>query len=165
MLDAGCGTGLCGPLVAPYARRLVGVDLSEGMLKQAAEKNVYDALVKAELTEYLGDHRDAFDLIVSADTLVYFGDLAGVLAAAARAAAGRAVRLHARARGRRDRRYRLPAGTARPLQPRPAHVERLLIAAGLQPAIAHAELRMEAGVPVAGLVVRAGKAAASQAPQ
>ena len=28
VLDAGCGTGLCGPLVAPYARRLVGVDLS-----------------------------------------------------------------------------------------------------------------------------------------
>ena len=26
--DAGCGTGLCGPLVAPYARRLVGVDSS-----------------------------------------------------------------------------------------------------------------------------------------
>ena len=28
VLDAGCGTGLCGPLVAPYARRLTGVDLS-----------------------------------------------------------------------------------------------------------------------------------------
>ena len=28
VLDAGCGTGLCGPLLAPYARRLVGVDLS-----------------------------------------------------------------------------------------------------------------------------------------
>ena len=35
VLDAGCGTGLCGPLVAPYARRLVGVDLSAGMLAQA----------------------------------------------------------------------------------------------------------------------------------
>ena len=28
VLDAGCGTGLCGSLVAPYARRLIGVDLS-----------------------------------------------------------------------------------------------------------------------------------------
>ena len=83
VLDAGCGTGLCGPLVAPYARRLVGVDLSEGMLAHAKEKNVYDALVKAELTEYLRDNSEAFDLIVSADTLVYFGDLEGVLAAAA----------------------------------------------------------------------------------
>ena len=33
VLDAGCGTGLCGPLVAPYARRLTGVDLSAGMLE------------------------------------------------------------------------------------------------------------------------------------
>ena len=83
MLDAGCGTGLCGPLLAPYARRLVGVDLSEGMLALAKEKNVYDALMKSELTDYLRDHAAAFDVIVSADTLVYFGDLEDVLAAAA----------------------------------------------------------------------------------
>ena len=57
VLDAGCGTGLCGPLVAPYARRLSGVDLSAGMLARAKEKNVYDALVQGELTEYLrGQH-------------------------------------------------------------------------------------------------------------
>ena len=78
VLDAGCGTGLCGPLVAPYARRLTGVDLSAGMLAQAKEKNVYDALMKGELTEYLRDSREAFDLIVSADTLVYFGGLEDV---------------------------------------------------------------------------------------
>jgi predicted TPR repeat methyltransferase len=53
VLDAGCGTGLCGAIVAPYARRLVGVDLSEGMLVHATSKNVYDSLIKAELTEYL----------------------------------------------------------------------------------------------------------------
>jgi predicted TPR repeat methyltransferase len=31
--------------------------------------------VTAELTEFLRGHRTSFDLIVSADTLVYFGDL------------------------------------------------------------------------------------------
>ena len=31
ILDAGCGTGLCGPLLAPYASRLTGVDLSSRM--------------------------------------------------------------------------------------------------------------------------------------
>jgi predicted TPR repeat methyltransferase len=35
VLDAGCGTGLCAPLIKPYARRLVGVDLSPGMLDRA----------------------------------------------------------------------------------------------------------------------------------
>ena len=37
----------------PYARRLIGVDLSAGMLKLAAEKQVYDELTHAELTEFL----------------------------------------------------------------------------------------------------------------
>src|SRR4249919_1981082 len=55
VLDAGCGTGLCGALVAPFARRLVGVDLSQGMLEHAKSKNVYHSLVKAELTDYLSD--------------------------------------------------------------------------------------------------------------
>ena len=34
VLDAGCGTGLCGPLLKPFAARLVGVDLSAGLLSQ-----------------------------------------------------------------------------------------------------------------------------------
>ena len=40
VLDAGCGTGLCGPLIAPYARRLVGVDLSARMLAQAQARRL-----------------------------------------------------------------------------------------------------------------------------
>ena len=77
VLDAGCGTGLCGAIVAPFARRLVGVDLSEKMLAQAQDKKLYRTLVKAELTDYLRNNSETFDLIVSADTLVYFGCLAG----------------------------------------------------------------------------------------
>jgi predicted TPR repeat methyltransferase len=38
-----------------------------------------------------------------------------------------------------------------------AYVERVLTAAGLQPWIVPAELRMESGSPVAGLVVRGTK--------
>src|SRR6478752_7597170 len=83
VLDAGCGTGLCGPLLAPYARRLNGVDLSEGMLALAEQKHVYDALTKGELTNHMRGLSAAFDVIVSADTLVYFGDLGQVVAAAA----------------------------------------------------------------------------------
>ena len=85
VVDAGCGTGLCGQLVAPYARRLVGVDLSESMLARARERNVYDELVKHELTAFLQDTPESFDVIVSADTLVYFGPLDAVTAAAANA--------------------------------------------------------------------------------
>lgn len=83
--DAGCGTGLCGPLLAPYKAQLTGVDLSDGMLAKARPRGCYDALVRAELTAFLATHPRCFDLVVSADTLCYFGALEEVLQAAAAA--------------------------------------------------------------------------------
>ena len=85
LIDLGCGTGLCGPLLRPHARRLEGVDLSPAMLEQARRLALYDELVCAELVEHLGKRTGAFDLAVAADVLIYFGDLAPVLAAVHRA--------------------------------------------------------------------------------
>lgn len=85
VLDAGCGTGLCGPLLRPLAARLVGVDLSSGMLRRARARGDYDDLHQAELTDFLGACPLAFDAIVSADVLIYFGALDEVFAAMARA--------------------------------------------------------------------------------
>lgn len=82
ILDAGCGTGLCEPLLRPLAHHLAGVDLSPGMLDRARARGGYDELVAGELTAYLVQHADAWDVIVSADTLVYFGDIREVCAAA-----------------------------------------------------------------------------------
>ena len=70
-------------MLRPYARRLVGVDLSTGMLVRARGVGAYDELAQAELTAYLQDQSHAYDVIVCADTLCYFGDLAPVLTAAA----------------------------------------------------------------------------------
>jgi predicted TPR repeat methyltransferase len=81
VLDGGCGTGLCASLLKPYARRLTGVDISPGMLSKAAEKNCYDDLVEMELHAYLSGQTKAWDLIVMADTLIYFGTLGGLFAA------------------------------------------------------------------------------------
>ena len=78
VIDLGCGTGLCGPLLAPWARQLVGCDLSAEMLMQAARREVYDELRKAELTAFLRGRPEAFDVVVSADTLNYFGELGDV---------------------------------------------------------------------------------------
>ncbi len=82
VMDAGCGTGLCGPLVARYAASLTGVDLSARMLEKAKSRRTYDALIKAELTAYLQSQVDTFDIILSADTLIYFGALEDLLAGA-----------------------------------------------------------------------------------
>lgn len=83
ILDAGCGTGLCGPLLRPYAQRLDGVDLSSKMLEKAKERGGYDELVAAELTAFIESRKDTYDVIACADTLCYFGKLEPVLAAAA----------------------------------------------------------------------------------
>jgi predicted TPR repeat methyltransferase len=158
VLDAGCGTGLCGPLLAPYARRLTGVDLSGRMLAQAREKHVYDDLVHGELTAYLQGLDEAFDVVVSADTLVYFGAIEAVVGAAARALrpGGRLIfSVEEAGDGEAEAGYGIrPHG-------RYVHttdyVERVLSAARLQADVVRAELRMESGAPVAGLVVRATK--------
>ncbi len=75
ILDAGCGTGLCGPLVRSLARTLVGVDLSTGMIEQARARGGYDELVVEELCAFMSSRPGAFDAVICADTLVYFGAL------------------------------------------------------------------------------------------
>ncbi len=82
VLDAGCGTGLCGPLLRSAARHLVGVDLSDGMIREARARASYDELHVAELTAFMSSRVACFDVVVSADTLVYFGALEAVAAAA-----------------------------------------------------------------------------------
>ena len=100
---------------------------------------------------------------MSADTLVYFGDLERVLDGAAGAlrasglfvftlehaaadAAGVDYRLEFHGRYSHTRVY----------------VERLLARFGLRAEVAQAELRMESGAPVAGLIVRATKPSPAQ---
>ncbi len=84
VLDLGCGSGWCGPLFRPYARRLVGVDLSPRMLAIAAGKRVYDELIEAGITEYLARAAGGIDVVVAANVLVYFGDLASLAEKVAR---------------------------------------------------------------------------------
>lgn len=82
ILDAGCGTGLCGLEVVAYSSQLTGVDLSAGMLEKAKQRNLYDTLIREELTDYLFSQFKAFDVIVSGDTFIYFGALEELLLAA-----------------------------------------------------------------------------------
>ena len=158
VLDAGCGTGLCGAMVAPFARRLLGVDLSERMLAHAKEKNVYHMLIRAELTEYLRSQSKAFDLIVSADTLVYFGNLEDVIAAISKALRPNGLFIFTL-----ERAVGCGAGVDYRLEPHgryshtQAYVEQLLNHFRLESKIVGAELRREAGASVPGLVIRATK--------
>lgn len=85
VLDAGCGTGLAGPVLKDRAAWLEGFDLSPQMVGKARSRAVYDVLHVGELVEVLSRHREAWDLIVAADVLVYVGDLAPAFRAASAA--------------------------------------------------------------------------------
>lgn len=160
--DVGCGTGLCGPLFKPWARRLVGCDLSGNMLERAAQREVYDTLHRQELTAWLQERPGEFDVVVSADTLIYFGDLHEVMRAAAGAlrADGRLLfTLEALddgdpVAGTAGQRLMLHGRYAHT----PAHVRSALAAAGLaEVALERHVVRVEGGEPVQGWVVTARK--------
>ena len=85
VVDLGCGTGLCGPLIRHVARNLTGVDLSAAMLEKAWGKSVYDELALGDAVQVLGSYADAFDLALCTDVMIYLGNLAPIFAAAQRA--------------------------------------------------------------------------------
>jgi len=153
-LDAGCGTGLCGLSVRPYARRLTGVDLSSGMLERAKSTDVYDELYEGELVAYMQSVRQVFDVIVSADTLTFFGALDSVLEAAhgAMRTGGLLIFTVEEMPERHARRgYRLdPQGRYRHSA---RYLRQVLAAAGFAVlAIESATLRVEWRRPIVGLV-------------
>jgi predicted TPR repeat methyltransferase len=162
VLDAGCGTGLCAPVVRPHARLLHGIDVSVGMLNKAREKGTYDLLSRTDLGVDETYPEGRFDLVVSSDVLVYFGDLAPVLRNIARRldpggwmvlsvedagtrAGTRGWMIHASGRYQHQRDY----------------LERTLVACGFTaPRVVLSErLRYEFGEPVPGLAIAAQRLA------
>jgi predicted TPR repeat methyltransferase len=83
VLDAGCGTGLSGVALKPLARRLIGVDLSAGMLKLAKRRAIYDDLINCDIVDYLRTRGQEFDVVSAADVLTYIGDVSEFFAQAA----------------------------------------------------------------------------------
>jgi predicted TPR repeat methyltransferase len=149
VLDAGCGTGLCGPLLRPLAKRLVGVDLSPGMLARARERGVYDELHEAELTAYLREHPESFDVLMAADVFIYFGDLSEIIALAAAAIRPGGVVAFSVERAAAKRTLASSGRWAHT----PEEVLEVSAAAGLEVEATEAALRFEQGVPVEGLLV------------
>jgi predicted TPR repeat methyltransferase len=158
ILDAGCGTGLCAEHFKPFARRLVGVDLSLEMLKRAALRRLYDELILGELTAFVGAVPAAWDHVVSADTLVYFGDLGPVMTAARRGLRPGGHLVFTLERSDES----LPQGFKINPHGRYSHTETyvrgVLAAAQLEPRrITPVHLRLELKTPVEGLLVVAAR--------
>ena len=153
--DAGCGTGLCADFLRRRAARLVGVDLSAGMLARARSRKAYDELIESELAAWLAGRSQEFDLIVSADTLCYFGALEQALTGAAGALrpGGRIVFTVERAADDVTAYHLDPTGRYSHAE---NYVRQVLAASGLDSiAIERVVLRLERGTEVQGLLASA----------
>ena len=156
MLDAGCGTGKCGPLLKPFADHLWGVDLSPKMTAKAEQLGIYQTLVVGELTAFIAARPKQFDVIVAADTLNYFGDLQPVLMAARAAVKDPGYLLFTLEKSGESQStgYRLnPNGRYSHSQ---SYLDEQLSSAGWEVSTSRvAVLRKEADQPVLGLLVAA----------
>ncbi|KAL2836777.1 S-adenosyl-L-methionine-dependent methyltransferase [Aspergillus pseudoustus] len=77
ILDAGCGTGLVGTYISTstlsnkseFTLQLDGLDLSEGMLSVAREKNVYSSLTPTDLNDPIPKPSGTYDVVICVGTL------------------------------------------------------------------------------------------------
>jgi predicted TPR repeat methyltransferase len=150
-LDLGCGAGLMGEALRDDVERFIGVDLSPAMIEQARERGAYDALAVDDATAFLRRQaQPAFDLVVAADSLVYIGDLAPLLAAVAAALTADGLFAFSLERFEGER-FALGA-TMRFAHSR-AYVEATAGEAGLRPFIIRSACaRREGGADVPGLI-------------
>ena len=151
ILDLGCGIGLAATAFRDVARRIDGVDLSPRMIEKAARRGVYDSLEVADAVAAMAVSAPRWNLILAADMLVYYADLAplfsaaaralppgGALAATAETAAGTAPVL------KQTRRFGHPE----------SHLRQAAATAGLRVALLEpASARTEKGQPVPGHVL------------
>ena len=149
VLDLGCGSGLSGVALKPFAAQLTGVDLSPEMLELSRARNIYDRLEVGEITEWLAKTNERFDIIASLDCLIYFGDLRAIVGAAAKRLKPGGVLFLSTERGDRYP-YQL-TDTGRYAH-HPDHVRDAAAEAGLAVAVLNeAFLRMEYGSEVIGI--------------
>lgn len=80
MLDLGCGTGLAGEVFGAFCGQIDGVDLSARMVEQARRKGVYRSLSVDDLRSFLaGQAGESANLVVAADVFIYCADLAPIM--------------------------------------------------------------------------------------
>lgn len=80
LLDLGCGTGLLGLFLGPMAGYVIGVDISTGMIEQAARHQVYDKFHNVDIRDALAETPAAqYEVITALDVLIYLGALDDVI--------------------------------------------------------------------------------------
>lgn len=156
VLDLGCGTGLGAQFYRPYAKLLVGVDISSKMLEKASEKNIYNELIVFDILQDW-EFSQAFDLIYSSDVFVYFGNLDPIIrSASSYLVLGGIIAFSVEKLEDNSTDYRLlPSGRYAHAQ---TYIEKCLKRHGLEPIEANESvIRKQSGDEVKGLLIVAKK--------
>jgi predicted TPR repeat methyltransferase len=75
VLDLGCGTGAFGKTYGKLFKKLIGVDISEKMLKKAEKAKAYDKLINTDILTFLTKNKEKFDLISAIEVIGYMPDI------------------------------------------------------------------------------------------
>ena len=149
ILDLGCGSGLTGNAFRECAENLIGVDLSNEMIELAQRRQIYTLLECAEITDWLNRGDTLFDVIVSCDCLIYFGDLTNIVRAASRRLKPDGIFAFSLERGTRAPFHLTDTGR---YNHHPDHIRDAAAACGMEPVtVTEGFLRMEYGEEVVGL--------------
>ncbi len=162
ILDLGCGTGLLGACLGSMEGVLVGVDLSNEMVKQAAEHHVYDRFHLVNILDAMqATPGDLYQVIVALEVFIYVGCIDTVISNAYRVLTpgGRLVfscETSEADNSEAAQGYRLES-TFR-FTHQILYIERVLQESGfVEVEIRQVCIRVESGKPVAGVLVFAKK--------
>lgn len=84
LLDLGCGTGLAAEALKLHTNARFGVDLSQKMVDIARNKGLYQDVCVDDIVRFMHQDSRSYDMVVSADVLVYVGNLEPFMKAARR---------------------------------------------------------------------------------
>ncbi|MFM2449400.1 MAG: hypothetical protein RIS44_1850 [Pseudomonadota bacterium] len=160
VLDLGCGTGLLGVCLGRLDGFLIGVDVSEKMIEQAARHGVYDRFHTVNVLDALqATPADLYEVITALDVFIYVGDLTLAIPNAQRIvkpggrfvfSCERALETEADCMLRPSNRY----------AHKQSHIEQLCHSAGFaEVTVENTTIRFEGSEPIDGFLVVARKAA------
>ena len=167
ILDLGCGTGLMAVVLSDMRLdSLVGVDLSKGMLARARTRGLYTELHHRDIEEFLARDSRVWPIIVATDVLCYLGSLATLFALIRERLTSEGKFLFTveeRIPVAREANLDTTAGWSLHRLGRYVHTESYIQSCAAENglavhAIEHHDMRLEAGAPVAGLLVVVGRA-------
>jgi len=82
ILDAGCGAGMGAPTLRPFAKKLIGVDISPHMIAEARAfpMQFYDEFIEVDIRDHLLRTKpNQYDAITSSNVIPIIGGLAPVM--------------------------------------------------------------------------------------